>query len=72
MLSTNPENRPSVEQLQEIPKIKLRMSEREMREQYSKLKTKEQELSTKEQTLKKRELELAQKEEALKEREQRA
>lgn len=38
MLSTDPEKRPSVDQLSEIPKIKLRMNEREMREEYSKLK----------------------------------
>ena len=46
MLSTDPEKRPSVDQLQEMPKIKLRMKEREVRERYSKLKIKEQELLT--------------------------
>lgn len=38
MLSTDPERRPSVDQLSDIQKIKLRMNEREMREEYTKLK----------------------------------
>lgn len=31
MLNVDPEKRPSVDQLSEIPKIKLRMSERDVR-----------------------------------------
>jgi len=38
MLCTEPEKRPSVNELSEIPKIKLRMKEREMRTEYAELK----------------------------------
>jgi NIMA (never in mitosis gene a)-related kinase len=38
MLRTEPESRPSVNELSEIPKIKLRMKEREMRLEYAQLK----------------------------------
>ena len=72
MLSTDPEKRPSVDQLSEIPKIKLRMSERETREQYSKYKEKEAEILKKSEELKEREAEISKKEEALKIRELKA
>lgn len=45
MLSTDPEQRPSVDQLSDIQKIKLRMNEREIRDEYNKLKKKDQELN---------------------------
>lgn len=66
MLSTEPEKRPSVDQLAENPKIKLRMQEREMREAYSNLKKKEQQLNEKSELMKKREETIKEKEEELK------
>ena len=47
MLLTEPQLRPSVDQLMEVPEIKLRLSERQMREDYSKLKEQELEVRTK-------------------------
>ena len=47
MLNTDPEKRPSVEELIKNPKIKLRINERKMRDQYAKLKYKEQKLNKK-------------------------
>ena len=47
MLDINPKNRPSVEDLIKNPKIKLRINERKMRDQYAKLKHKEQKLNKK-------------------------
>ena len=41
MLMVNPSERPTVEELIKIPKIKLRISERKMRNEYAKLKYKE-------------------------------
>jgi NIMA (never in mitosis gene a)-related kinase 2 len=63
MLSTEPDKRPSVDQLAENPKIKLRMQEREMREAYSNLKKKEQQLNEKSELMKKREETIKEKEE---------
>lgn len=45
MLSTDAEKRPSVDQLSDIPKIKLRISEREIRDQYTKLKEQDAEIA---------------------------
>jgi len=47
MLNTVPEKRPSVEDLIKLPKIKLRINERKMRDQYAKLKYKESKLEKK-------------------------
>jgi len=47
MLSKDPESRPSVEDLLAIPTIKLRLNERQMREEYSQLKKKEEQVKTK-------------------------
>lgn len=52
MLSTDPEKRPSVDQLANISKIKMRISEREMRDSYNKLKEKDQEITKKFEELK--------------------
>jgi len=41
MLSTDPEKRPSVEDLLKNPKIKLRLNDREMRDEYSAIKKRE-------------------------------
>lgn len=41
MLQVNPKGRPTVEDLLKLPKIKLRIHERKMRDQYSKIKYKE-------------------------------
>jgi hypothetical protein len=41
MLSTDPEKRPSVGELMKNQKIKLRLNEREMRDEYGKLKKRE-------------------------------
>jgi len=72
MLCTESEKRPSVDQLLEIPKIRLRMNEREMRDEYTKLKKQDSELTVKEEGLKKREDKILAKEVALKEREAKA
>lgn len=72
MLLTDPDKRPSVNDLIKNPKIRLRLNEREMREEYSKLKIKEQEVSEKLEKLKTREAEIKKREEALKERELKA
>jgi hypothetical protein len=47
MLLTDPEQRPSVSDLIKNPKVKLRLNERDMRDEYSKLKKREQELNEK-------------------------
>lgn len=44
MLSTDPEKRPSVDILIDNPKIKLRLNERKMREEYGRLKIKDLDL----------------------------
>lgn len=41
MLKVNPAERPTVEELIKIPKIKLRINERKMRNDYAKLKYRE-------------------------------
>lgn len=69
MLSTDPDKRPSVDQLSEIPKIRLRMSEREMRDQYTKLKSKDADITKRFEELKKKEEDIKQREEAMKLRE---
>ena len=45
MLKVDPCERPTVEDLIKLPKIKLRINERKMRDQYAKLKYKEQKLN---------------------------
>ena len=52
MLNVDPTKRPSVEDLIKLPKIKLRINERKMRDQYAKLKYKEQKLEKKSADLK--------------------
>lgn len=47
MLNIDPSKRPTVEDLIKIPKIKLRINERNMRDHYAKLKYKEQKLDEK-------------------------
>ena len=47
MLQINPNKRPNVEDLIKLPKIKLRINERKMRDQYSKLKYKELKINKK-------------------------
>ena len=44
MLKVNPKERPTVDDLIKLPKIKLRIHERKMRDQYSKIKYKEYKL----------------------------
>jgi hypothetical protein len=51
MLQTDSKLRPSVEDLIKLPKIKLRINERKMRDQYAKLKYKESKLDKKEAEL---------------------
>ena len=51
MLQVDPKARPTVEDLIKMPKIKLRINERKMRDQYAKLKYKEQKLDKKQQEL---------------------
>lgn len=72
MLRTDPEQRPSVDDIIELPKLKLRLNERETREEYNRLRVKEQQIQSKMDELKKKEADLAKKEEELKEREQKA
>jgi len=69
MLDIDPKKRPSVEDLIKNPKIKLRINERKMRDQYAKLKHKEQKLNKKsidikirKETLEKRQSDLKAKE----------
>ena len=47
MLNVDPSQRPTAEDLIKLPKIKLRINERKMRDQYAKLKYREQKLSKK-------------------------
>jgi len=47
MLKIDPKERPNVEDLIKLPKIKLRINERKMRDQYSKLKYKELKINKK-------------------------
>jgi hypothetical protein len=47
MLKVDPKERPTVEELIKIPKIKLRINERKMRNDYAKLKYKEQKIQKK-------------------------
>lgn len=63
MLSTDPEKRPSVDDLICNPKIKLRLSERDMKMEYQVLKDREQTVKTKIEALKIRETALAKREE---------
>ena len=50
-LNIDPRKRPTVEDLIKIPKIKLRINERKIRDQYAKLKYKEQKIIKQEQLL---------------------
>ena len=72
MLLTDPESRPSVDDIIDLPKLKLRLQERETRDEYNKLRAKEQQITAKMEEMKKREEDIAKREEELKEREQRA
>ncbi|CDW80923.1 protein kinase domain containing protein [Stylonychia lemnae] len=72
MLSTEPEKRPSVNELSDIPKIKLRMKEREMRQEYAQLKQTDTDITKRMEELKKWEDEITLREDALREREHKA
>lgn len=69
MLSTDPEKRPSVDDLICNPKIKLRLNERDMKTEYQALKDRESTVKTRSEALKLRESNLNKREEELKERE---
>jgi hypothetical protein len=58
MLKVNPGERPTVEDLIKLPKIKLRIHERKMRDQYSKIKYKEYKLDKRVSDIKLKNLEL--------------
>lgn len=72
MIQKEPEKRPTVNDLLDIPKIQLRMRERQMREDYATLKLKEQTVHQKYDDLKLKEKELANQEKALLKREEKA
>jgi NIMA (never in mitosis gene a)-related kinase len=72
MLLTDPERRPSVCDLMKNQKIKLRLNERDMRDEYSRLKKRDQELNDKLEKMKKRDEEIKKREDTLKEREAKA
>lgn len=58
MLKVSPGERPTVEDLIKLPKIKLRIHERKMRDQYSKIKYKEYKLDKRVSDIKLKNLEL--------------
>lgn len=58
MLNVDPTQRPTVEDLIKLPKIKLRINERKMRDQYSKLKYKEAKLDKREKDLQHRQVQV--------------
>ena len=62
MLKVNPVERPTVEDLIKLPKIKLRIHERKMRDQYSKIKYKEYKLDKRVADIKLKNIELDKKE----------
>ena len=62
MLKVNPAERPTVEDLIKLPKIKLRIHERKMRDQYSKIKYKEYKLDKRVADIKLKNIELDKKE----------
>ena len=68
MLNVDPEKRPSVESLIKLPKIKLRINERKMRDQYAKLKYKEQKIDKRAQELKLKSQEIKAREKAIAEK----
>lgn len=72
MLSTDPEKRPSVDELIVNPKIKLRLSERDMKAEYQVLKDREQLVKQQTEAIKNKEQQLILKEEELKQREEKA
>ena len=52
MLKVDPKERPTVETLIKLPKIKLRINERKMRDQYAKIKYKEYKLDKRQADIK--------------------
>jgi len=72
MLSTDPEKRPSVEELLSLKPIQLRLNERKIRETYSSLKNKEEQLKQQEEALAERDSQLKHKQSELGEREEKA
>ncbi len=69
MLQKNPEKRPSVDDIMTLPKIKQRIDERNVREEYATLKKKDEQLQIKKEALKKKEEDMNLKQLELKERE---
>ena len=72
MLNKEPQQRPSVSDLLDIPKIQLRMNERKMKEDYEALKRREEEVYSKYKKLRQREKELLERENELAKREETA
>lgn len=68
MLSVDPNQRPNVEDLLKLPKIKLRIHERKMRDQYSKIKYKEYKMDKRAADLKLKNKELERRAQMLKEK----
>ena len=68
MLSVDPSLRPNVEDLLKLPKIKLRIHERKMRDQYSKIKYKEYKMDKRAADLKMKNKELDRRAQMLKEK----
>ena len=68
MLQVDPKQRPNVEDLLKLPKIKLRIHERKMRDQYSKIKYKEYKLEKRSSELKAKQQELEKKAQKIKEK----
>jgi hypothetical protein len=58
MLQKNPDRRPSVDDIMTLPKIKQRIDERNVREEYATLKKKDEQLLIKKEALKKKEEEM--------------
>jgi serine/threonine protein kinase len=69
MLQVNPEKRPSVVEIMQIPKIQQRIQERIVREEYSFIKKRDEQVQLRLDVLKKKEEDLNKKEQELKERE---
>jgi predicted nucleotidyltransferase len=72
MTNKDASQRPSVDELMQIPKIQLRMKERKMREDYAALKKREQEVHELYEALKQKQKQLQAQEAALSKREEKA
>jgi len=69
MLKTDPQQRPKVEDLLNIPGISMRLREKTLQKNFVVIKKKEEEIKKKEDILKQKEEELRAREESLKEKE---